>query len=280
MRSKRFFALLVLLILSLALVACGSDEDDAATGSVEDLDGREVTVAIENQYLPFNYINVNTGEAEGWDYEAWEEICKLLNCKPVFVEAGWEGMIQAVADGQYDAAADGITITSDRAEIVDFSDGYISLEQRLLARKDEDRISSIADVQNNTDIAIGTQTGTTNYETALGYFDEDRIQAYETFPFAVQALLAGDVEVVVMDETAGQGYVGVNAEDLKLVGEALTSGEELGFIFPLGSDLVESVNNALAEMKSNGTIERLAEKFFSDAFVITYDDIEEIEYDE
>jgi polar amino acid transport system substrate-binding protein len=280
MRSKRFFALLVLLILSLALVACGSDEDDAATGSVEDLDGREVTIAIENQYLPFNYINVNTGEAEGWDYEAWEEICKLLNCKPVFVEAGWEGMIQAVADGQYDAAADGITITSDRAEIVDFSDGYISLEQRLLARKDEDRISSIADVQNNTDIAIGTQTGTTNYETALGYFDEDRIQAYETFPFAVQALLAGDVDVVVMDETAGQGYVGVNAEDLKLVGEALTSGEELGFIFPLGSDLVESVNNALAEMKSNGTIERLAEKFFSDAFVITYDDIEEVEYDE
>ena len=93
-------------------------------------------------------------------------------------------------------------------------------------------------------------------------------------------MLSGDVDVVVMDETAGQGYVGVNAEDLKLVGEALTSGEQLGFIFPLGSDLVESVNNALAEMKSNGTLDELAEKWFSDAFVITYDDIEEIEYDE
>jgi len=315
MKKTRLIGLLVLLILGLVLVACGGEVQDAveeiaptiaakatevaptleaaATAVAEkvekvaeepaglpDLGGREVTVAIENQYLPFNYINVNTGEAEGWDYEAWEEICILLNCKPVFVEAGWEGMIQAVADGQYDAAADGITITSDRAEIVDFSDGYITLEQRLLARKDEDRISSIADVQNNSDIGIGTQTGTTNYETALEYFDEDRIQAYETFPFAVQALLSGDVDVVVMDETAGQGYVGVNADDLKLVAEALTNGEELGFIFPLGSDLVESVNNALAEMKSNGTLERLAEKFFSDAFVITYDDIEAIEYDE
>jgi polar amino acid transport system substrate-binding protein len=280
MRSKRLFALLVLLILALALVACGSDDDDPETGSVDNLDGREVTIAIENQYLPFNYINTNTGKAEGWDYEAWEEICNLLNCEPVFVEAGWEGMIQAVADGQYDAAADGITITADRAEIVDFSDGYISLEQRLLARADEDGFSSIEDVQNDTSIAIGTQTGTTNYETATEYFDEDRIQAYETFPFAVQALLSGDVDVVVMDETAGQGYVGVNAEDLKLVGESLTSGEQLGFIFPLGSDLVESVNNALAEMKSNGTLDELAEKWFSDAFVITYDDIEEIEYDD
>jgi polar amino acid transport system substrate-binding protein len=83
-----------------------------------------------------------------------------------------------------------------------------------------------------------------------------------------------------MDETAGQGYVGVNADELKLVGEALTSGEQLGFIFPLGGDLVESVNMALAEMKDNGTLEELAQKFFSDAFVITYDDIEAIEYDE
>ena len=58
MKQKRMFALLVLLILALALVACGSDDDDAATGSVDDLDGREVTIAIENQYLPFNYINV------------------------------------------------------------------------------------------------------------------------------------------------------------------------------------------------------------------------------
>ncbi len=279
MKRKSLLALLVLLILALALVACGSDDEGAAKGSVDDLDGREVTVAIENQYLPFNYINVNTGEPEGWDYEAWDAICELLNCTPVYVAAGWEGMIQAVADGQYDAAADGITITADRAEIVDFSDGYITLEQRMLVRKDEDRFSSIKEVQDDANLVIGTQTGTTNYETALEYFAEDRIQAYETFPFAVQALLSGDVDLVVMDETAGQGYVGVNAEDLKLVGESLTSGEQLGFIFPLGSDLVEPVNKALAEMKANGTLEELAQKYFSDAFVITYDDIAEVEYD-
>ena len=85
------------------------------------------------------------------------------------MEAGWDGMIQAVADGQYDAAADGITITPDRAEVVDFSDGYINIQQRLLVRKGEDRFASIEDFV-NTDLVMGTQTATTNYETAFNIF--------------------------------------------------------------------------------------------------------------
>ena len=159
------------------------EEPSAAADGLPDLGGREVTIAIENQYLPYNYINLETGEPAGWDYDAWAEICDLLNCVPVFVEAGWEGMIQAVADGQYDAAADGITITDERSEIVDFSDGYMSIEIRLLVRLDEDRIDSIEDVQNNDDIVIGTQTGTTNYETATNFFDEDRILEDVEHPF-------------------------------------------------------------------------------------------------
>ena len=181
--------------------------------------------------------------------------------------------MQAVADGQYDAAADGITITDDRAEIVDFSDGYISIEQRLLVRKDEDRFASVEDIQNNADIRIGTQTGTTNYETAAGLFDTDRIDAFEQFPFAVQALLSGDIDVVIMDETAGQGYVGVNAGELKLVGESLSS-DQLGFIFPKDSDLVAPINAAIAELRANGTLDQLADQYFSDKFTITYDDLE------
>lgn len=277
---RKFLFLVSALVLGIALVACGGGDEEAAGGStgtgesgLPDLGGREITVAVENAYLPFNYISLDTGEPAGWDYDAIDAMCELLNCTPLYVEAAWEGMIQAVADGQYDMAADGITIKEERAEIVDFSDGYIAVEQRLLVRADEDRISSIEDVQNNPDIRIGTQTGTTNYETALKYFDADRIEAFEQFGFAVQALIAGDVDTVIMDETAGQGYVGANAESLKLVGESLSS-DQLGFIFPMGSDLVEPFNAAIAEMKANGTLDELAEKYFSDAFTITYDDIQ------
>ncbi|MEM7539042.1 MAG: transporter substrate-binding domain-containing protein [Chloroflexota bacterium] len=253
--------------------AYAEDDGEAAEDVSYDLDGREVTIAIENAYLPFNYISLATGEPAGWDYEALAAICDLLNCVPIFVEAAWEGMIQAVGDGQYDMAADGITITEDRAEIVDFSNGYINIEQRIMVRVGEDRFTGAEDLAANADLTVGSQPGTTNYETAIDLVGEDRVQAFESFPFAVQALIAGDVDSVIMDETAGQGYVGVNADQLMLTGESLSS-DQLGFIFTKGSDLVEPVNWALAELEADGTMAELAAKFFSDEFKVTYDDIE------
>lgn len=288
---KKNLWLAFLLVLALLLVACGGNSgntpnnaanegneamdegDDATTTDLPDLGGREVTVAVENAYLPFNYIRADTGEAGGWDYEAIDAICELLNCVPVYQEAAWEGMIQAVANGQYDMAADGITITDERKEIVDFSVGYIKIEQRILVRIDEDRFASAEELAADTSLIIGTQPGTTNYETAVELVGEDRIKGFEQFPFAVQALIAGDVDAVLMDETAGQGYIGVNADQLKLVGESLSS-DELGFIFPKGSDLVEPFNAAIAEMQANGTLDALAEKYFTDQFTLTYDDIQ------
>jgi polar amino acid transport system substrate-binding protein len=279
---------LFILLLSLALAACGgggsepsaetgaeteAEGETAATTDLPDLGGREITVAVENAYLPFNYIDPATGEPAGWDYEAINAVCELLNCTPVYVEAAWEGMIQAVADGQYDMAADGITITDERREIVDFSDGYINIEQRLLARVGEDRFDSVQSFVDNSELIIGTQTGTTNFETASELLPAERIQAFEQFPFAVQALIAGDIDAVIIDETAGQGYVGVNADELMLVGESMSS-DQLGFIFPKGSDLVAPFNAALAELRANGTMDALAERFFSDAFTITYEDLE------
>jgi polar amino acid transport system substrate-binding protein len=241
-------------------------------GALPDLGGEEVTIAVENAYLPFNYIDPDTGEPAGWDYEVWDEICNVLNCTPNYVEAAWEGMIQAVSDGQFDAAADGITITDDRAEIVDFSMGYINIDQRLLVRIDDDRIESIQDIVDNEDLKLGTQTGTTNYETAAQYLPEDRISAFEQFPFAVQALIAGDIDAVIIDEVAGQGYLGENADALKLVGPSLSS-DQLGFIYPKGSDLVEPVNAALRELMDNGFLQEVNAKYFGPDFDITYDDL-------
>lgn len=300
MKMQRLIWFIGLILLALTVVACGGGGDEPAAedttsdtaeeatteeemaeeepaaeeeaASLPDLEGREVTIAVENAYLPFNYIDPTTGEPAGWDYDVWNEICGLINCTPVFVEAGWEGMIQAVADGQYDVAADGITITEERAEIVDFSTGYINIEQRLLVRLDEDRITSIDDIVNNTELVLGTQTGTTNYETALEYLPEDRIQAFEQFPFAVQALIAGDIDAVIIDEISGQGYMGENADALTLVGPSMSS-DQLGFIYPKGSDLVEPVNAALGELAQNGFLEEVNLQYFGPNFTITYDDL-------
>jgi polar amino acid transport system substrate-binding protein len=255
----------------------GEGEEEAEQVTEEDLPdlgGQEITIAVENAYLPFNYYDPETGEPTGWDYEVWDEICNLLNCTPNYMETSWEGMIQAVGDGQFDVAADGITITEERAEVVDYSVGYINIEQRLLVRKDEDRIESIEDIVDNPDLRLGTQTGTTNYETASQYLPEERIQAFEQFPFAVQALIAGDIDAVIIDEVAGQGYQGENADELKLIGPSMSS-DELGFIFPPGSDLVEPVNNALRVMAGNGFLSEVNQKYFGPEFDITYEDLED-----
>jgi len=282
---RKWGALIAIAALTLGAAACGGDDDDdddaggtdtteaAAEGDLPDLGGETVTVAVENAYLPFNYIDPQTGEGAGWDYDAWNAICEKLNCTVSFEEAAWEGMIEAVGSGTYDAGADGITITPERAEVVDFSDGYITVNQRLLVRKGEDRFASAEDITADESIKIGTQTGTTNFDKAVELWGEGRIQAFEQFPVAVEALLNEDVDVVIMDETAGLGYVGNNAEELELVGEALKS-DELGFIFPKGSDLVAPVNAALAAMEADGTLEELALKFFTDEFQVTYDDLE------
>jgi polar amino acid transport system substrate-binding protein len=277
MKSKLFMFTLLIAALVMAACQCGGPQAGGCLGTasdaIVDLECREVTVAVENAYLPFNYIDPDTGEPAGWDYDAWDAICTRLHCQPVYTEAAWEGMIQAVADDQFDAAADGITITDDRAEIVDFSDGYINIDQRLLVRKDETRISSIEDIVNDGDLKLGTQTGTTNYETAAKFLPEERIQAFEQFPFAVQALIAGDIDAVIIDEVAGQGYLGENADALKLVGPSLSS-DELGFIFPKGSDLVGPVNQAIAAMKADGTLADMNVQYFGPNFTITYDDLE------
>lgn len=243
----------------------------SADTAIVDLNCQEITIAVENAYLPFNYISLETGEPGGWDYDAWNEICTRLHCTPVFVEAAWDGMIQAVSDGQFDAAGDGITNTPDRQEVVDFSIGYIQIQQRLLVRAGEDRFDSIESFA-ETDLQMGTQSNTTNYETATQYLPEDRISAFEQFPFAVQALLAGDVDAVIIDEVVGMGYMGENAESLELIGPAISS-DELGFIFPLGSDLVDPVNQALRSMMEDGFLSELNVRYFGPEFDITYDDI-------
>ena len=118
---KKLIALFVLLVLSaLVMTACGGSQPENCLGTAEDaivdLECREITIAMENAYLPFNYISLETGEPGGWDYEAWDEVCKRLHCTPVYTEAAWEGMIQAVADGQFD---DCNVTTRDLARIIE-----------------------------------------------------------------------------------------------------------------------------------------------------------------
>jgi polar amino acid transport system substrate-binding protein len=252
----------VAILTALILVACGA----AATPTPEppnpmDLGGRTITVAVENAYPPFNYIDEASGQPAGWDYEALAEICKRANCVPDFKEAAWDGIFPAMQAGEYDMLADGVTFTEERDQIVDFSTPYVTIGQVLLMRAGEEG-TDLAAAQADDSFLISTQIGTTNEMVAKEYFPDDRIKSFEDFGGAVAALLSNDVDAVVIDTVSAVGFINENPGKMA-IGPTLTSDEQLAFVFPPGSDLIEPVNAALASMDADGTLKALNDKWFN-----------------
>ncbi|NOZ06161.1 MAG: transporter substrate-binding domain-containing protein, partial [Chloroflexi bacterium] len=231
--------------------------------ALPDLGGKEIIVAVENAYPPYNFIDPKTKKGSGWDYDAWTEICKRLNCTPKFTEAAWDGIFEAAAAGQYDVVADGVTITDKRKEVVAFSDPYMTYGQVVLVRADEKDITDKDTLVAAKDKLVGVQLGTTNEDTAKSLVGEGRIKAFDTFDLAVVALMSGDVDAVIIDSTAASGFIAQNKGKLKIAGDMFTS-EQLGFVFQQGSDLIAPTNAALAAMKADGTLDALYTKWFEE----------------
>ncbi len=240
----------------------------ASAAELPDLGGKSVVVVTENAYPPLQFVDPKSGKAIGWEYDAMNEIAKRLNFKVEYQNTSWDAMIQAVSDGQYNIGMTGITIKEDRKQKVDFSDPYMRSQQFMLVRGDEKRFTDAKSFGEFKDGLVGAQPGTTPFYTAVyevldGNEQNPRIKLFETFGATVQALKAGDVDVVLTDGTAGKGYVDASGGTLKLIGEPLGT-EDFGFIFPKGSDLVAPVNAAIVALKADGTLDALNKKWFLD----------------
>jgi len=251
-------ALAAALILAAALPSAAQD--------LPDLNGRVIKAVTENAYTPLNFADPKTGEGIGWEYDAINEIAKRLNAKVEWNLTAWDVMIEAVRTGQFDIGMDGITINDERKAQVDFSDPYMTSQQFMLVRAAEERIAGKESFAEDGDLLIGAQAGTSNfyaavYEVLDGDEANPRIKLFDTFGASVQALKAGDVDMVLMDQASVQGYIGANPDTFKTVGEAVGS-DEFGFILTPGSDLREPVNAALASMKADGFIDGLNRKWF------------------
>jgi polar amino acid transport system substrate-binding protein len=264
----------ILIVAAFVLSACGAaataepaatEEPAASASGLPDLGGREILIAVENAYNPFNFIDEATGEGVGYDYDLFADACQRLNCTPVFVQTSWDTIVAVMGgtgQAEFDIAADGVTITAERAQHVDFSTPYIKLAQQLLVKADETRFTSPEELLAIEGFKVGAQPGTTNYDLAAELFGEENVVAFDQYGLIVQALINGDIDATVMDNVAGEGYIGANPDKLKLVGAELTS-EELGFVFPQGSELVDPINQALAAMEADGTLAAIYDKWFA-----------------
>jgi polar amino acid transport system substrate-binding protein len=261
-----------LLLIALVVLAFGCSKKEkagaegAASAGLPNLKGRAVVAVTENAYTPLNFVDPRSGKAMGWEYDAVNEIAKRLNAKVEWKVGAWDTMIQAVREGQFDVGMDGITINEERKKQVDFSAPYMVSQQFMLVRADESRFKDEKEFGKNPKLLVGAQAGTTNFYVAVysvldGNEKNPRIKIFETFGATVQALLAGDVDTVLMDAASSKGYIGANPSKLKTVGGPLGT-EEFGFIFKPGSDLVAPFNAAIESMKKDGTLDALNTKWF------------------
>jgi polar amino acid transport system substrate-binding protein len=258
MRRLLFLALCLALLIPVFSAAA----QDSPRPALPDLGGREIVIAVENAYPPYNFIDTN-GNAVGWDYDTFRDICRLLNCVPVFTETAWDGMLVAIASGEYDVAADGITYTADRDETVDFSQLYQAYDETLLVRAGEDRFTTSQELLALGDFLVGTQVGTTNEITAKALFG-DNVRSFDTFGAAIQALLNNDVDAVVVDRPAAEGYIEAQG-GLMTVEESLSGIQGLAFAFPPGSDLVDPINQAMDRLIATGIWDDIYNTWFAPA---------------
>ena len=266
----RVLAGLGMAVLAAAVVAaCSGVRDGGSSGP--DLGGRQVTVAVENSYLPFSYINAATGEAEGWDYDLLAEMCARLNCEPVFVPIPWEPTLATVGRGDIDMAANGIVINVERDKIVDYADSYSSARQYLFVRTEEDRFSGPDDLAAG-DYVLAAQVSTVNSAKAVELVGEDRVVTFAHFGDAVAAVADGEADAFLHLLKDGQELMGPHADAVRIAGEPVAQ-LDYGFIFAEGSDLVAPFNEALAAMKADGTLAELNDRYFGPSFSVTPADI-------
>ncbi|MDI6772034.1 MAG: basic amino acid ABC transporter substrate-binding protein [bacterium] len=274
MRGRPVIYIVVLLIVIAALlyVMRGRQaaqpvqvpEPAAQPAAVSDLGGREVKVGSDTTYPPFESVNETTKEIEGFDIDLVNEICKRANCKAKFITTAWDGIFVALSQGQFDAVASGVTITDERRKNIDFSEPYLRYGQVVLVRMDE---AAVTGIDTLTGKKVAVQTGTTNDEKASSLQKEGKVgdvRRYETFALAVKALINKDVDAVIIDSYAADGYINITPDKLKKVGEPFTS-EALGIALKKGdAALKQAFDAALEQMKADGTLDGLYKKWFVD----------------
>jgi polar amino acid transport system substrate-binding protein len=248
------------IVLAAALISL------SALGCAPGLKGKKIVAVTENAFTPLNFADPKTGQGIGLEYDIVNEIGKRVNAKVEWKLCSWDTMIQAIRDGQFDVGMDGISITDERKGQVDFSDPYMIVKQFMLVRADESRFSDPKSFAANKKFLVGAQAGTTNFYSAVydvldGNEKNPRIKLFETFGASVQALSAGDVDMVLMDAGSSKGFIGANPGKYKTVGDPI-GNDSYGFIFKKGSELVKPFNEAIAAMKKDGSLDKFIMKWY------------------
>ena len=232
----------------------GSTAEAAATDFTTVEDGK-LHMATNATFPPYESI-ADDGSFEGIDVEIAGKIAEKLGLELVVDDMEFGSIITSVQTGKEDIAMAGMTVTDERKQNVDFSDSYATGVQVVIVPEDSD-IATIDDLQGKL---IGCQESTTGYLYTTDDYGEDMVTAFPSGTSAVQALLTGKIDCVVIDKQPAEAYVAQN-EGLKILDtEYVTEDYAIG-ISKDNTALRDAVNNALKELIDDGTVQAILDQY-------------------
>lgn len=261
--KKLMRSIAVLAVLALGLAACGDGDGEADTSDLELITPGTLTVCTDTPYAPMEFQDPDApGGYTGFDIELMRAIATDLGLEMTVAEPGFDAITSGLAfeAGECDVAAASITITPERAEVIDFTDPYFVAEQSLLVREDSG-ITGLADAVGQE---IAVQTGTTGHFYLRDEGPEGVILV--EFPDAdgpLLALEAGDVVGFMTDLVANQDYADNNPGFV--VVETFPTEEEYGLATQNTPNLLAALNATLAKFRDDGTYEEIFADWFPGA---------------
>jgi len=248
MNFSKFVTVVMCVFLVAAFpLAAGGSSDDADT----------ISFAGSGGYPPFNFI-LESSEVDGFDVDVAKEIAKRMGKELKYVTTSWDGIIEGLRAGRYDGILGSMAITEARLEIVDFSTPYYYSGPQLIVRK-ESGITSVKDLSSKNTVAL--VTGTT--------FEDDakknglKAKLYEDDNQTLMELINGRVDGVLTDRIVGLNAMSKmkGGDKLTLAGSVLRT-EKMGIAFKKDSPLTAEVNKILEEMRADGTMKAISNKWF------------------
>ena len=242
-----FAAIIGTLLTGVLVTGCGSSSDSGNSDTL--------LVGTDTPYPPFE--QGKPPDYGGFDIELVNEIAKRTGKTVKYQDTAFDTIFRDVAQGKFDMVASASTITPEREQTVDFSDPYYEANQAVVVATGSD-IKSVTDLDGKI---IGAQDGTTGESYANDEISADSVRGYAQGPEAIQAVKAGQVDAAIIDEPVAQDAL--KTQGGIEIATVISTGELYGLAFAQDNDsLREEINKALKEIKDDGTLQGLYDKWF------------------
>lgn len=276
---KKLIALLLAAMMVLALAACASNASTDTTAPADSAAETEapaeeaadstaasgkLTMATEATFPPYEYYD---GDAiVGIDVEVAQAIAAKLGMELEVTDIAFDSIIPGIQTGKYDMGMAGMTVTDERKEQVNFSDSYATGVQVVIV-KDDSAITSVDDLfADGANTVVGTQAGTTGFIYATSDIEDAGLGTVKSFgktTDAVEALKNGQVDCVILDNEPAKALVAAN-EGLHILDTEYAVEDYAIAIAKENTDLLDKINTALAELKDDGTLQSIVDKYIGE----------------